>query len=441
MIKMNYDKSFISSFYALNEFESKGDKEVELAILQNEDILYSYKSKIISNDLDKSFYFIKKIIITLIFMVGGSTIFIKGSKEFYDYFLNKIDNDEELINSFKNMEVVFNKPFEVKYTEEELINKEHLIPLSGDFKGCRIGFDAGGSDRKVSAVIDGKVVFSEEVLWSPKEEDDWKYHYNGILDSMKRARSYLPRVDAIGVSTAGIVMNNEMAQANLFIKVPLKEQIEHCRRIYIDIAKNEFNNVPLVVANDGDVTALSGAIHFKKNYILGLAMGTSEATGYSANNSLNGWINELGKVPMNFDENAFKHYATKISGAGSEYLSQKGIIRLCKIAGISFEGSLAEQLLKIQEEAKIGNIKVLRAYEDMGIYLGSSIAFYQKFLNIKNVLLLGRVMTGRGGDIIVNKASEYLKEKNLDSINIFTADEDFKRLGQSFMAASLAKSR
>ncbi len=38
--------------------------------------------------------------------------------------------------------------------------------------GCRIGFDLGGSDRKCAAVIDGKVVFSDEVVWNPYFEKD-----------------------------------------------------------------------------------------------------------------------------------------------------------------------------------------------------------------------------------------------------------------------------
>ena len=177
---------------------------------------------------------------------------------------------------------------------------------------------------------------------------------------------------------------------------------------------------------------------YHKDHILGLAMGTSEATGYCQNKSFNGWINELGKVPMNYASDAVAHYATGIVGAGSEYLSQKGIIRLCGMAGIVFEGTLAKQLVQIQEEAKKGNPVVLSCYEDMGMYLGSSLALYKKFLDIRNVLLLGRVMTGIGGDIIIKKANEYLKEKHID-INVFTADENFKRLGQSFVAAGLVK--
>ena len=41
------------------------------------------------------------------------------------------------------------------------------LKIGGFSDGCRIGFDAGGSDRKVCAVKDGEVVYSEEVIWFP----------------------------------------------------------------------------------------------------------------------------------------------------------------------------------------------------------------------------------------------------------------------------------
>lgn len=435
---MNYDKSFISAYEDLNNFESKkGNKDLNITIKQNDDICYTYKTRITS-DIEESFFYVKKIILSLIYMVGGNEIIV-NDLDIYNMLVEVVDSDIELSNAIKNMEVVFHCNFEITYYAEEIKEKEHIVPLSDDFSGNRIGFDAGGSDRKVSAVKDGKVIFSEETLWLPKEQDDYHYHYDGILDSMKKAYDALDgKVDAIGVSSAGIVMNDEMAQSNLFIKVPEEDQIKYVRSIYKDIAQMEFGNVPIRVANDGDVTALGGELMYHKDHILGLAMGTSEATGYCQNKSFNGWINELGKVPMNYAPDANAHYATGIKGAGSEYLSQKGIIRLCKMAGISFEGTLAQQLVQIQEEAKKGNSVVLACYEDMGIYLGSSLALYKKFLDIRNVLLLGRVMTGIGGDIIIQKAKEYLGSMNID-IDIFTADENFKRLGQSFVAAGLVK--
>nr|MCR5092162.1 ROK family protein [Bacilli bacterium] len=399
-----------------------------------DEICHIYNTKITS-DIEESYFYVKKIILTLIWMVGGNEIVIEGDKGFFDYILAHKDNDPELINSEKGMEEVFKTPFVFSYSDKPLSEKELIIPVSGDFKGQRIGFDAGGSDRKVSAVKDGEVVFSEEVLWLPKEQTDWHYHYDGILDSMKRAAAHLDRVDAIGVSTAGIVMNDEVAQSNLFIKVPANETKEHVRSIFKDIAIKEFGCVPIKVSNDGDVTALGGEMLYGKDHLLGIAMGTSEAAGYSLNHSFNGWINELGKVPMNYSENAASHYATGIKGAGSEYLSQKGIIRLAKLAGYEFEGTLAEQLVAIQK-ADDGCLDM--AYEDIGTYLGDVIALYSKFLDIKSVLLLGRVMSGRGGDVLIERAKETLKRCGKD-IEILSADENFKRLGQSYIAASLPK--
>ena len=431
---MDYDKDYISGYAALTEFEAKGSIPLSIAIKRFDEICHVYKTKITS-DVVESYFYVKKIILTLIWMVGGNEIVIEGDKGIIDYILAHKDNDPELINSEKGMEEVFKTPFVFSYSDKPLSEKELIIPVSGDFKGQRIGFDAGGSDRKVSAVKDGEVVFSEEVLWLPKEQTDWHYHYDGILDSMKRAAAHLDRVDAIGVSTAGIVMNDEVAQSNLFIKVPATDQKEYVRTIFKDIADKEFGGVPVKVSNDGDVTALGGEMLYGKDHILGVAMGTSEAAGYSLNHSFNGWINELGKVPMNYGDNAAAHYATGIKGAGSEYLSQKGIIRLAKLAGYSFDGSLAEQLAAIQK-ANDGCLD--KAYEDMGRYLGDAIVLYAKFLDIKSVLLLGRVMTGRGGDVLIKTAKEAVRKLGLE-IDIFSADENFKRLGQSYTAASLPK--
>src|SRR5699024_5066023 len=56
-------------------------------------------------------------------------------------------------------------------------------PMGGNMDGCRIGFDAGGSDRKVSAVIDGECVYSEEVVWFPKLQEDPDYHFGHIVEA------------------------------------------------------------------------------------------------------------------------------------------------------------------------------------------------------------------------------------------------------------------
>ena len=98
--------------------------------------------------------------------------------------------------------------------------KEPSQPLGRHLDGCHIGFDLGGSDRKCAAVIDGKVVFSEEVPWDPYFQKDPQYHKDGINDTLKRAAAHLPRVDAIGGSSAGVYVANRARIASLFRGVP-----------------------------------------------------------------------------------------------------------------------------------------------------------------------------------------------------------------------------
>ncbi len=156
---------------------------------------------------------------------------------------------------------------------------EQGAKIGGHLDGCRIGFDAGGSDRKVAAVIDGKEVFSCEVVWEPKLHSDPQYHFDGIDDSIRRAAAHLPRIDAIGVSSAGIYRNNRTMVASLFRQVPAAAFEARIKRIYPDIAK-KWGDAPLEVANDGDVTALAGALELEDHSVLGIAMGTSLAAGY-----------------------------------------------------------------------------------------------------------------------------------------------------------------
>ena len=129
---------------------------------------------------------------------------------------------------------------------------ESSVPLGRNLDGCRIGFDLGGSDRKCAALIDGEVVFSEEVQWNPYFESNPQYHYDGINDTLKRAAAKLPRVDAIGGSAAGVYVNNEVRVASLFRGVSKEDFAKRIRRIFFDLAK-EWGGIPFEVVNDGEV--------------------------------------------------------------------------------------------------------------------------------------------------------------------------------------------
>ena len=322
--------------------------------------------------------------------------------------------------------------------------REQGSAVGGHLEGCRIGFDAGGSDRKVAAVIDGKEVFSCEVVWEPKLQSDPQYHFDGIDDSIRRAAAHLPRIDAIGVSSAGIYVNNRTMVASLFRKVPEAAFEARIKSIYQDIAK-KWGDVPLEVANDGDVTALAGALELKDNSVLGIAMGTSEAAGYvNAQGLVTGWLNELAFAPV--DYGAAAAVDTEWSGdrgTGVGYFSQDAVIRLAARAGLELPaGSPGSKLKFVQERLLESDARARQIFETLGVYLGYGLLLYADFYVVKHVLLLGRVTSGEGGNILLNKAREVLAleaPQVASTLALHLPDEATRRVGQSIAAASLPR--
>ena len=322
--------------------------------------------------------------------------------------------------------------------------REQGSAVGGHLEGCRIGFDAGGSDRKVAAVIDGKEVFSCEVVWDPKLQSDPQYHFDGIDDSIRRAAAHLPRIDAIGVSSAGIFVNNRTMVASLFRKVPEAAFEARIKSIYQDIAK-KWGDVPLEVANDGDVTALAGALELKDNSVLGIAMGTSEAAGYvNAQGLVTGWLNELAFAPV--DYGAHPAVDTEWSGdrgTGVGYFSQDAVIRLAARAGLEMPaGTPGSKLKFVQERLLAGDTRARQVFETLGVYLGYGLLQYADYYVVKHVLLLGRVTSGEGGSILLNKAREVLAleaPQVAKNLAIHLPDEATRRVGQSIAAASLPR--
>lgn len=315
--------------------------------------------------------------------------------------------------------------------------------LGGHWEGCRIGFDAGGSDRKVAAVVDGEEVFSAEVVWHPKEHTDPAYHVAGILDSLRTAASHLPRVDAIGVSSAGIYVDNRTRIASLFRKVPPPQFESTIETIYLDVAK-ELGGVPLRVANDGDVTALAGAMSLGVRPVLGIALGTSEAVGYVDRAGLiTGWLNELAFAPVDESPEApLDGDWSGDRGIGSQYFSQEAVLRLAPRAGLELEAHAppAVRLEQVQRRLAAGDARARAIYESVGVYLGYGLADYADFYELEHVLLLGRVTSGEGGRILVDWARRVLRREApglADQIVLHLPDEASRRVGQAVAAASL----
>ncbi len=392
---------------------------------------------------------LERVVKTLLWVRGGYIIRLSGSNALYELLAKAYTAEGDRAFDVDFMTTVYEQPFEVFYHEdpdEIAQGNEEASAIGQHLTGCRIGFDAGGSDRKVSAVIDGEPVYSEEVVWHPKITEDPQYHYDGILSAMKTAASHMPRVDGIGVSSAGVYIDNQVKVASLFLKVPREQFDLKVKDIYKNIAK-EIGDVPLVVANDGDVTALAGAMSLNIGSVLGIAMGTSEAGGYVDHNAhLMGWLNELAFVPVDYNREAMVDEWSGDWGCGVKYFSQDGVIKLAPAAGIALADSLspAEKLKVVQEELEKGNLQAARVFESIGVYFGYALAWYAQFYTIEHVLVLGRVTSGEGGALLLRKAQEVLDKEFsqlAQGITLHLPDEKSRRVGQSVAAASLPEIR
>jgi predicted NBD/HSP70 family sugar kinase len=116
--------------------------------------------------------------------------------------------------------------------------------------------------------------------------------------------------------------------------------------------------------------------------------------------------------------------------------------RLLSPAGIQLDAdlSLPDKLKSVQVLMEKGDERAANIYRTIGTYLGYAIAHYSTFYELENVLILGRVTSGPGGEIIIKGAQEVLRvefPKLSEHISFHIPDEKQKRHGQAVAAASL----
>ena len=425
-------------------------QDIVIAVERNNGYTTTYKTRIFLDGTghdEENFRFVERLVKSLLWVAGGYKVIIAGSDVVGTKIREAFSHGGLRDFDVNFMERVYEQPFSVEVVSLDNAPKDvsSAAPIGRHMDGCRIGFDAGGSDRKVSAVINGESVYSEEVVWFPKINSDPNYHYEGILNAMKTAASHMPRVDAIGVSSAGVYVDNRIMVASLFLKVSDEDFDKKVKNMYIDVAKEIGENIPLEVANDGDVTALAGAMDLDDNAVLGVAMGTSEAGGYvDPDGNITGWLNELAFVPVDFCEDAMVDEWSGDYGCGVKYFSQDGVIKCAPWAGIELDKNLspAEKLKVVQGLMKDGDPRAAAIYDTIGAYFGYAIAYYTEFYDIKHVLIMGRVTSGEGGVILLERAQEVLDKEFPElakKIQLHIPDEKSRRVGQSVAAASLPK--
>lgn len=421
---------------------------VQLALEQADGSVFHFATEIFPGgypQAEANFFHLERLVKFLLWSRGGFRI----------YFSGPTDLGEKLQKHFRETptgkfdaaimgERIYERPFEVVITKQIPSVRASTTPLGRHLDGCRIGFDLGASDRKVAAAIDGKAVFSEEVVWNPVEHRDPKWHFDQIMDSLQRAAQHLPRVDAIGGSSAGVFVNNRVMVASLFRGVPTDLFNQRVKNLFLEI-KRAWKNIPFEIVNDGEVTALAGSMALGKNAVLGIAMGSSEAAGFvTPDGNITSWLNELAFAPIDYQFAAPIDEWSGDRGCGVQYFSQQCVGRLIPAAGIEVDSKLPlpEKLKEVQRLMERGDPRAKKIYETIGVYLGYAVAHYADFYDFKNVLLLGRVTSGAGGDIILARARSVLETEFSElfhSISFHVPDEKEKRHGQAIAAASLPR--
>ena len=387
----------------------------------------------------------ERLVKFLLYARGGWRLYVGGAPEIAAYLSEAYAPGGARQFDARFMgEDVYQRPFTVVGCAADGVPpaNEGGRALGRHLDGCRIGFDLGASDLKVSAVVDGRAVFSDEIVWEPVEQADPRYHYERITGALKLARAHLPRLDAIGGSSAGVYVNNRPMVASLFRGVP-RDRYDEIRSMFLRV-REEFG-VPLEVINDGDVTALAGAMSLGDNAVLGIALGSSEAAGYvDPAGSVTGWLNELAFAPIDYRADAPADEWSGDVGVGAVYLSQQCVFRLAPDVGIALPDgdgvTKAEKLQHVQRALEAGHDGARRIFETIGVYLGYALAHYADFYEVKHALVLGRVTTGRGGALILEHARGVVASEFPElacRMQVQLPDEKSRRVGQSIAAASL----
>lgn len=427
--------------------ESAADSVPLVFALERENgILTHYTTRVFPENhprAEANLVYAERLLKFLLWQRGGFRVYVSGPAGIAEYLRSSYAPGGARDFDYHFMgEEVYERPFEIISCAPSEIppSQETGRPLGRHLNGCRIGFDLGASDRKASAVIDGKVVFSEEVIWEPRKQSDPGYHYREIMAALESAAAHMPRVDAIGGSSAGIIIDNRPMVASLFRSVP-KERFGEVHTLFQRV--RETFNVPLEVINDGDVTALAGAMSLEDNGVLGLALGSSLAAGYvDAQGHVMGWLSELAFTPVDYSPTAPVDEWSGDLGVGSQFFSQQCVFRLAPRAGIDIPAGItdAEKLAFVQKMLEAGHTGAVQIWQTMGICLGYALAHYADFYDIKHTLILGRCTSGSGGNLLVDGAEQVLKAEFPDlaeKIHLQLPDEKSRRVGQSIAAASL----
>ena len=432
-----FNRAFISGV-----LESSSDTLLQIALMKPGGSVTVHETPVYDADHPRQAenrFYTERFLKTHLWQRGASTVLLAGPPDVVEHLVGTYSADGARAFDAGFMATVYGDFSITAVSPADLpAPADRTVRLGRHLDGHRIGFDLGASDYKVSAVSDGEVVWTGEFPWEPRTAVDVSYHHSHIDAGLRAAAAHLPTVEAIGGSSAGVWIDNQVRVASLFRGLPPDAFTRDAQTLFSRI-RDEWA-VPLEIVNDGEVAALAGAMSLEADAVLGIAMGSSEAAGYvNRHGDITGWLNELAFAPIDYSATAPIDEWSGDAGCGAQYFSQIGVIRLAGGAGIDLDADapLAERLVTVQALMAAGDSRANRIYETIGCWLGYAVAHYATLYDIDHVLVLGRVCSGNGGEVIVEHAEKVMAALDETSISLHIPDERLKRVGQSVAAASL----
>lgn len=447
------DPSYHSAIECFDTFQKKvQDNEqkshVILAIEHEKKIVVCKEYDVFSDEkhLSYNLFILERLIKSLLWVVGGHRIYFAGPHLLYESLKEIFSPTGKRAFDIAFMEKIFQTNFEFLECDSKQIPQEKSIDSHFDsiVYQKRIGLDLGGTHIKICALFDDQIVYSQVIPWSPKTYINPHAHEEKILHAIQDALPYLQNdVDALGISSAGIFMDNQVRVSALFMKVDEQKYASFLPNLFLTIQNKleKIVNHPIhmKIANDGDVTALSGAKRLQKERLLGLSLGTSEAASFIHHKGqLMGWLHELSFVPINWHENAMIDPWSLDRGTGASYLCQEGVIYLAKLCHIDLDkdASPAQKVKTLQAMAEQQDEKALLIFQTMGLYLADALAYYRLFYPIEHVLVLGGITNGKGGDILLSSCQEQLRLRKIP-IELHSTAKENRQMEQAITASYL----
>lgn len=441
------DPEFVPFGIFMDAFLRTADRPVSIAVERENGNISVFDTKIHSGAAfgEADFLYMDRVVKFLLWSRGGFRIYVCGDSRIADYMQKQYAEDGARAFDRRTMSLIYEKDFEVLSVplSERPEDTEHSAPAGGYLDGCRIGLDVGGSNIKVCAVQDGKMVFRAVDPWQPLQHPDPDYHLAQLVASLRKGAAALPQVDAIGISTAGIYVNCRTRIASIFRSVPQELFREKIIDIYPRACAALGERIPFAIANDGDVAALAGSIPHRAKNVVGISMGTSEAGGYvdSAGN-ITGRLNEFAFVPLDMRPTAADSWSGD-SGCGVTYLSSEAVARLAAVRGVVFRGqdmTLSDRVREAQRLVQSGDPAAADVFDTIGCYLAHAIYSYSKFYEMEHVVVMGGITAGPGGAVLLRRCRQVLRDEYpAFTADVILPDEESRAAGQSFAAATLVK--